>query len=242
MIVQIYGTKTIKDAEALVDLGVDHIGLEVEADPADQATMKQIADHVRGRVTTALLPLFTDLDAILRLVAEVRPHVLHLCNADMLSLDEACAFRTALGEQRPEPAERVRLLQAVPVGLPGRAHEIDSLTLALAHQEVADIILLDTYAGDHSEESTEVPGWIGITGKTHDWTVSRQIVEQCHKPVILAGGLTPHNVRAALEAVHPWGVDSCTGTDLHRGKKDLDKVAGFVEAVRRWETEHSEVD
>jgi phosphoribosylanthranilate isomerase len=131
----------------------------------------------------------------------------------------------------------VRLLQAVPVGLPGQAHEIDSLTLTLVYQEVADIILLDTYAGDHSEGSTEVPGWIGITGQTHDWTVSRQIVEQCHKPVILAGGLTPHNVRAAIEAVHPWGVDSCTGTDLYRGKKDLDKVAAFVRAVRNWETD-----
>lgn len=229
MIVQIYGTKTIEDAEALANLGVDHIGLEVEADPADQAMMKRIVDRVRDRVTTVLLPLFTDLDAILSLVKEIRPHVLHLCSTDMLPLDEARAFRATLG--------KVKLLQAVPVGLPGRAHEIDSLALALAYQKMADVILLDTYAGDYSEGSTEMPGWVGITGKTHDWAVSRQIVVQCRKPVILAGGLTPENVTAAIEAVHPWGVDSCTGTNLYWGKKDLNKVAAFVKAVRAWETD-----
>jgi phosphoribosylanthranilate isomerase len=227
MIVQIYGTKTLKDAKALVSLGVDHIGLEVESDTADQATMKQIVDRIRDRITTVLLPLFTDLDAILRLVKEIRPDVLHLCNVDMLPLDEAHAFRAELGD--------VRLLQAVPVGLPGHAHEIDSLGLALAYQKVADIILLDTYAGDYSEGSTEIPGWIGITGKIHDWATSRQIVEQCRKPVILAGGLTPENVTTAIEAVRPWGVDSHTGTNLHRGKKDVNKVDAFVKAVRNWE-------
>lgn len=225
MIIQIYGTKTLDDAKALADLGVDHIGLEVTDDATDQAAMKQITDRLRHRVTTVLLPLFTDLDAILRLVGEIQPHVLHLCSTDMLPPEKARAFRAALG--------KVKLLQAVPVGLPGRAHEIDSLGLALAYQEIADIILLDTYAGDYSAGSTEMPGWVGITGKTHDWAVSRQIVAQCHKPVILAGGLTPANVTAAIEAVRPWGVDSCTGTDLYQGKKDLDKVAAFVKASRK---------
>jgi len=240
MIVQIYGTKTLEDAEALVRLGVDYIGLEVESDPADQALMKQIVDRVRDRVTTVLLPLLTELDAILRLVREIRPHVLHLCSSDVLPLDKARPFRAALRDACPEPfgyaqdalVEGVKLLQAVPVGLPGRSHEIDSLGLALAYQEVADIILLDTYAGDYSEGSTEMPGWIGITGKTHDWAVSRRIVEQCRKPVILAGGLNPENVTAAIKAVRPWGVDSCTGTNLYWGKKDMDKVAAFVQAVR----------
>lgn len=227
MIVQIYGSKTIEDANALANLGVDCIGIEVEADPADQALMKEIVDCVRHRATTVLLPLFTDLDAIIQLVRVIRPHVVHLCSADMLSLDEARAFRAALGN--------VKLLQAVPVGLSGRAHELDSLGLALTYQEVADIILLDTYTGDDSGKNTENPGWIGVTGKTHDWTLSRQIVERCRKPVILAGGLTPKNVTAAIEAVRPWGVDSCTGTDLYRGKKDLDKVRAFVQAVRDWE-------
>jgi phosphoribosylanthranilate isomerase len=231
MIVQIYGTKTLADAKALVRLGVDYLGLEVASDATDQASMKQIVDRIYDRIATVLLPLFTDLDAILRLVREFRPDVLHLCSAEMLPPDEARAFRAELGG--------AKLLQAVPVGLPGRSHEIDSPGLALAYQEVADIILLDTYAGDHAAGSTEIPGWIGVTGKTHDWTVSRQIVARCRKPVILAGGLTPKNVTAALKTVRPWGVDSHTGTNLHQGKKDLKKVKAFVQAIRNWEAERS---
>jgi len=227
MIVQIYGTKTLEDAAALVSLGVNNLGLEVEANPGDRATMRQIVDRVRQRVTTILLPLFTDVDVILQVVKEIRPDVLHLCSAEMLPLDEVRAFRAALGD--------VRLLQAVPVGLPGRSHEIDSLGLALAYQEVADMILLDTYAGDDAENSTEIPGWIGITGRTHDWNVSRRIVAQCRRPIILAGGLTPKNVTAAIQAVCPWGVDSHTGTNLYMGKKDLTKVDAFVKAVRTWQ-------
>ena len=231
MIVQIYGTKTLGDAEALVRLGVDYIGLEVEAAPADQVLVKQIVERVRNRVTTVLLPLFINPDEVFCVVNEIRPHVLHLCSADMLPLDEIRAFRTALGD--------VKLLQAVPVGLPGYADEIDSLDLALTYQEVADLILLDTYAGDYSEGSTEIPGWIGITGQTHDWTLSHQIVEQCRRPVILAGGLSPENVAAAIEIVRPWGVDSHTGTNLYKGKKDLNKVDAFVKAVRNWEENES---
>ena len=51
----------------------------------------------------------------------------------------------------------------------------------------------------------------------------------------MAGGLNPENVTAAIKAVRPWGVDSCTGTDLRRGKKDLQKVEAFVRAVREGE-------
>jgi phosphoribosylanthranilate isomerase len=239
MIVQIYGTKTLKDAEALAHLGVDFIGLEVEADLSDQKLVKQIVERMRDRVTTVLLPLFTDLDEILRVVNEIQPHVLHLCSADMLPLDEASAFRKALGRRHPEFSKGVKLLQAVPVGLPGRSHEIDSLGLALAYQKVADIILLDTHAGDYSAGSTEMAGWIGITGKTHDWGLSREIVTRCRKPAILAGGLNPENVTAAMEAVRPWGVDSHTGTNLHKGRKDLKKVDAFVKAARNWEAKRA---
>jgi len=224
MIVQIYGTKTLEDAEALAALGVDYIGLDVADDPDDRALMKQIVDLVRGQMTTVLLPVFCDLETGLRIVKEIKPHVMHLCSTDMLSLDELRSVKKELGG--------IKLLQAIPVGLPGRSDKTHSLGLALECQEVADIFILDTYAGDYSEGSTEVPGMIGITGKVHDWAVSRKIVEQSRKPVILAGGLNPDNVSAAIKAVQPWGVDSCTGTDICRGKKDLAKVAAFVNNAR----------
>jgi phosphoribosylanthranilate isomerase len=91
---------------------------------------------------------------------------------------------------------------------------------------VSDLILLDTKVID-------MPG-VGATGKTHDWDISRRVVEAVSLPVILAGGLDASNVVAAATIVKPWGVDSNTRTNLAGDPvaKDMQKVREFVLAVR----------
>ena len=69
--------------------------------------------------------------------------------------------------------------------------------------------------------------------RTHDWSISRRIVDEVGVPVILAGGLDADNVAAAIAAVRPAGVDSKTKTDRADGNgKDLDKVCRFVTAAK----------
>ena len=123
----------------------------------------------------------------------------------------------------------IQIMLSVPVGPPGYADRIDSLAIALELQQNADFILLDTKFPD---DEAGLPGWIGVTGKVHDWEVSRRIVERCSVPVILAGGLTPDNVTEAIHTVRPWGIDSNTPLNLRKGKKDLAKVRAFIEAIR----------
>ena len=84
----------------------------------------------------------------------------------------------------------------------------------------ARALLLDAYR----------PGVPGGTGETFDWS---RIPASLAKPVILAGGLTPDNVGAAIAAVGPFAVDVSGGIEAAPGVKDAARMAAFLGAVRR---------
>ena len=88
---------------------------------------------------------------------------------------------------------------------------------------------VDAFITDTFDPAT---GASGATGKLHDWRVSRQLVEIATKPVLLAGGLTPENVRDAITVVAPAGVDVHTGVENAAGRKDPAKVRRFVAEAR----------
>lgn len=75
-----------------------------------------------------------------------------------------------------------------------------------------------------------VPGRYGGTGVQADWRAAAALAAQ--RPVMLAGGLTPGNVAAAIAAVRPLGVDTASGVEREPGKKDPDKVAAFIRRAR----------
>jgi phosphoribosylanthranilate isomerase len=85
--------------------------------------------------------------------------------------------------------------------------------------------LVDAFITDTFDPKT---GASGATGKTHDWRVSRRLVELADKPVILAGGLNPENVKRAILEVRPAGVDSHTGVEDSSGRKSREKVHKFL--------------
>jgi phosphoribosylanthranilate isomerase len=84
---------------------------------------------------------------------------------------------------------------------------------------------IDAFITDTFDPET---GASGATGKTHDWRVSRRLVELADRPVILAGGLTPENVQRAILEVRPAGVDSHTGVEDSSGRKSREKVQKFL--------------
>ena len=85
---------------------------------------------------------------------------------------------------------------------------------------LVDGFLTDTYAPE--------TGAAGATGRTHDWGLSRRLVELSARPVILAGGLTPANVGQAISVVRPAGVDVHTGVEDATGRKDRGRMLAFV--------------
>jgi phosphoribosylanthranilate isomerase len=70
----------------------------------------------------------------------------------------------------------------------------------------------------------------GGTGRIIDWLHAADIASR--RRVVLAGGLTPGNVREAIEAVRPFGVDVSSGVEAAPGVKDLDKMQMFLEQVK----------
>lgn len=79
-------------------------------------------------------------------------------------------------------------------------------------------------------DSTDDNG-AGGTGETHDWERTRAATENLETPVILAGGLTPHNVAEAVRTVEPFAVDVASGVESEPGRKDPAAVSAFVERV-----------
>jgi phosphoribosylanthranilate isomerase len=74
----------------------------------------------------------------------------------------------------------------------------------------------------------------GGTGKPFSWGEAHSFVTAVGAlhPVVIAGGLTPENVRWAIGFLKPWGVDVVSGVEARPGKKDPDRVRAFVRAVR----------
>ena len=71
-------------------------------------------------------------------------------------------------------------------------------------------------------------GQLGGTGRTFDWSIASEVAARFD--VLLAGGLTPDNVRQAIAAVSPWGVDVSSGVETG-GAKDPGKIAEFAKSV-----------
>lgn len=219
MIVQLYTMQSAEEAIACIEAGADHVGLTppqgLPGELPSLAAMREIVLAVGDRARCVTLTVDLDPERVAELVEVVRPAILHLCP---LEHDVSPAAVAALRARLPDTP----MMQAVSVTGP------ESVAVARAYAEVADYLILDTQAPD-------IPG-IGASGRTHDWSVSRAIVEAVRVPVILAGGLSPENVADAVRAVRPWGVDSLTHTNrpLPGGgfRKDVGRVAAFAAAAR----------
>lgn len=169
-----------------------------------EETIADIALTVPPGVATFLLTSRRDADSIIAQQRRCRVNTLQLCD----SVEPGCHAK--LHASLPG----VGLVQVIHVTGP------ESVDEALSVADSVNALLLDS--GNQKLAVKELGG----TGRTHDWRMSRKIVETVRVPVYLAGGLTPENVRAAIREVRPFGLDVCSGlrTDGHL---DEDKVRRF---------------
>lgn len=86
----------------------------------------------------------------------------------------------------------------------------------------------EQYAADYLLLDTHKPGRYGGTGEVFAWERAAALPLACRNRLIVAGGLTPDNVAAAVRAVQPWAVDVAGGVESEPGRKDPAKLRAFI--------------
>lgn len=104
------------------------------------------------------------------------------------------------------------------------------LIKAIRPEKMEDLEGLDLLAPRAFLMDSRDPLRYGGTGRLSDWGLAKEVARR--HPLILAGGLDPRNVRAAIHEVSPAAVDVGSGVEEAPGKKDHEKVRAFMEAVR----------
>jgi phosphoribosylanthranilate isomerase len=210
--VKICCISSVKEAQIAIRHGAAALGL-VSAMPSGpgviaEETIAEIVATVPPGIATFLLTSQRDADSIIAQQRRCRVNTLQLCD----SVEPGCHAK--LRARLPG----IALVQVIHVTGP------ESVDEAVSVVGNVDALLLDS--GNQKLAVKELGG----TGRTHDWRISRQIVEAVRVPVFLAGGLTPENVATAIREVRPFGVDVCSGLRTD-GNLDEERVRQFFANV-----------
>ena len=210
-IVQIAGVADRAEAMMLVEAGVHQIGFPLgltvhkEDMPAEDAA--KIIRLLKPPASAVLITYLNMAEQILDLCKKIGAHKVQLHGVMTL-------------------AEIVRLKSLAPDLTVIKSLIVEDNNLTELESSVAafgphcDAFITDTY--------DPTTGACGATGKVHDWDISRRLVDISPRPVMLAGGLNPENVRKAIAHVRPAGVDAHTGVEGPDGRKDAVLVRAFV--------------
>jgi len=204
--VKLCGITSPDDRDAAVAAGADALGFisGVPVETPRELAAGEAATLVAGVEPFVTSVLVTGPDSVQAAVARQAQ-----VGADVLQVhgDLTPAEVGGLGE---------RVGAAVVVAIGGESER------AGAYAAAADALLVDS----------TTDGGMGGTGETHDWDRTRELAASVDVPVVLAGGLTPGNVREAVETVDPFAVDVASGVERDPGRKDHDAVRAFVEHAR----------
>lgn len=205
--VKICGIQNEFDRDCAVYAGADAVGFVVEIPRSCRCI-----DRERARSLIEGLPPFVTSVIVTspKSVKEASDLACHT-KADVIQVHETLSLEN-LEELRLIISQKIVSAMAVPL-----KSENEAFLLA----KVADALLLDTFKD----------GKLGGSGQIHDWDVSADLVQKLQVPVILAGGLNPHNVAQAVEKVRPYAVDVASGVETN-GKKDCQKIDDFVRVVK----------
>ncbi|MFV1965779.1 MAG: phosphoribosylanthranilate isomerase [Pirellulaceae bacterium] len=214
MLVKICCVSSTEEAEVALAHGADALGLvsEMPSGPGiiPESLISEIATTIGDRAHSVLLTSLTHPRAVADQFGRCTVNTLQLCN--WLPGTARRTLRSLL--------PHAFIIQVVHVT------GAETFDKARRSQDHIDALLLD------SGTPTGATPELGGTGRTHDWSVSRQIRENVRVPVFLAGGLRACNIAEAIGSVNPYGIDVCSGVRTN-GKLDQSRLRAFMAEVRR---------
>ena len=212
--VKICGITSLEQGAAIAALGAHSIGFICVQKSPRYITLEQI------NAITSVLPkgvdrvgvfMNTPVGNIVEIVKKSRLSSVQLHGDE--SVEFCSELRSALREQITD--DRIELIKAF------RIESAAGLVNTHSYSVVVDWLLLDAYH----------PTMGGGTGLTLDWTTLGNFKPTV--PWLLAGGLNPDNVRAALQTINPQGIDLSSGVERSPGDKDFGKVARLFEQLKK---------
>ncbi len=212
--VKICCIQSIAEAKTAIKNGAYAIGL-VSIMPSgpgviSESKIKEIAGWAPDYIKTVLL---TSLRNPQDIITQQK-----YCQTNTLQLVDSQKINTYKILKKELP--NVHIIQVI--------HVVDdsSISESIAMAKDVDMLLLDS--GNPNLETKELGG----TGRTHNWQISMEIINEVDIPVFLAGGLNLKNVGEAIDKVKPFGVDVCSGVRID-GNLDAVKVKLFIDIVNK---------
>jgi phosphoribosylanthranilate isomerase len=219
--VKICGITSIHDARLAAEAGADYVGVLVDVTVSERTrSASQASEIANGSPIPTVLLLYNRTTSDIReVVAQVQPLAVQL-----------------LGQEPPQQVQELKDTMSCQlwksVYLPaGSPENVDIPAVRAEMQDYrdagADFLLFDSV-----DMSLEKPRY-GGTGKTCDWNVAAELITESPLPVFFAGGIRPENVKAAIETIHPHGIDLCSGVEASKGIKDPRKLEQLMEQVKQ---------
>ena len=214
--IKICGITNLEDAKSISELGVDAMGFVLSANSPRKVeiiTAYRIIEALRtGENKISMVGVFAN---------EETRKVLNDCRSlrldyIQLSGDEDRDYLKDLREK----AKDIKIIKSIRIKSKNESYRAKINKKADKLKEYADFILLDNYSKNV----------YGGTGVPFNWDI---VKDYCWEiPVIISGGLDAENVRQAVDIVKPSGVDASSKLEIYPGKKDMDKVTGFINALK----------
>ncbi|MDD5617496.1 MAG: phosphoribosylanthranilate isomerase [Candidatus Omnitrophica bacterium] len=200
--VKICGITNIEDALNAVWSGADILGFVF------YKKSKRYIKPQKAREIIDILPLFVLTAGLFvnESITKIKK-IARYCKFDFLQLhgDEKVGYLNKLKD--------FRLIKAIRVKDKTSLKSLDNLS--------CDLILFDNYSDS----------LFGGTGRNFDWSLAKEI-KKLKKPYIISGGLTPLNVKKAINLFSPYAVDVSTGVEKKPGKKDKTLIKEFIKNAK----------